>query len=170
MINKIIYIIKNPLNILKSIFYSLKFSNKKLYSVPILCTWNSKIKTNKKGKIIIGNRLNMGMRDTQISIAARLMKSPPLINIGKNGTFNIVGSFILYSGLSIIIDDNARIEIGNKTYLSFNSLIIAKESIKIGDNCAISWNVNIIDSDFHNIINNKDSYNEVEPITIGDRV
>ena len=50
---------------------------------------------------------------------------------------------------SIRVEKNAQLIIGNNTYISAKALIRVGKSIKIGNNCAISWNVTIMDSDFH---------------------
>lgn len=50
---------------------------------------------------------------------------------------------------SIRLEKNAQLIIGDNTYISAKALIRAAKSIKIGNNCAISWNVTIMDSDFH---------------------
>jgi acetyltransferase-like isoleucine patch superfamily enzyme len=45
----------------------------------------------------------------------------------------------------------AVIRIGNGTYLNRNSLIVANSLVDIGENCKISWDVIIMDSDQHEI-------------------
>jgi len=59
-----------------------------------------------------------------------------------------------------------KLEIGQRTYINPNTLIIANCDVKIGENCAISWNVQIIDDDFHSINNNRSK----DSIIIGDKV
>lgn len=42
--------------------------------------------------------------------------------------------------------------IGNGCSIWYNTVISARESIVIGDNCAISWNCTILDSDMHQML------------------
>jgi len=63
--------------------------------------------------------------------------------LGKNVNF--------FSGAQIKCFENSQISIGNDTYFSGPITIHSKDKITIGSNCSISWNVTIIDSDFHPI-------------------
>lgn len=54
-------------------------------------------------------------------------------------------------------DNKARIQIGNRCSIWYGTVISAKQSVVIGDNCAISWNCTIIDNDMHEIV-------ELEPV------
>ena len=53
---------------------------------------------------------------------------------------------------NIIVKDRAMLTIGNSTYFTSDSHIEVVNSIQIGDNCAISWGVTIIDDDHHELI------------------
>ncbi|MBN2686053.1 MAG: acyltransferase [Pontiellaceae bacterium] len=61
-------------------------------------------------------------------------------------------------------------EIGDNTYLSANALVRAEKHIKIGDNCAISWNVTIVDSDFHAFEVDGELVQRVKEVIIGNHV
>lgn len=61
---------------------------------------------------------------------------------------------------------SGKLEIGANTYVNPNTLIIANYNVCIGAGCAISWNVQIIDDDFHSI-NNRPCKS---PIVIGNHV
>ncbi|WP_202961173.1 acyltransferase [Candidatus Symbiobacter mobilis] len=64
-------------------------------------------------------------------------------------TLDLSGISIIGYGSSICIYENATLEIGNNTYIASNAVIKCKKKVKIGDECAVSWNVTILDSDFH---------------------
>jgi acetyltransferase-like isoleucine patch superfamily enzyme len=49
------------------------------------------------------------------------------------------------------VSRGARVSIGEGTFLSYGSQIIARESVTIGKRCALSWNVTILDSALHGI-------------------
>ncbi|MCD8397892.1 MAG: acyltransferase, partial [Lachnospiraceae bacterium] len=46
---------------------------------------------------------------------------------------------------------SGRLELGQDFMLNGDSTIIANKNIQIGNNCLISWNVQIMDTDFHPI-------------------
>ena len=73
----------------------------------------------------------------------------------------------LYKDVSFYLDsEHAKIEIGENTFINRRSELMCKESIIIGSNCAISWDVTIADTDYHTINGTKNT----EAITIGDNV
>lgn len=73
----------------------------------------------------------------------------------------------MYQGAGIYLDSPiARVRIGDGTYLNRRTEITCKESVTIGERCAISWDVLITDTDYHQL---GDTPN-IAPVTIGDRV
>lgn len=65
-----------------------------------------------------------------------------------------------------MLSKGAHVKIGNRTFINRCSSIFCKDTVYIGDRCAISWNVTIMDNDFHYIDANDNS----KPIYIGDDV
>lgn len=60
----------------------------------------------------------------------------------------------------------ARVSIGRSTFLNRRTEVIAAESVAIGDDCAISWDVVITDTDYHELHGSK----RTAPVVIGDHV
>lgn len=54
-------------------------------------------------------------------------------------------------GVNLTVGSGAKLAIGNKSYINDGSRISAQNSITIGQNCAISFGVTIIDDDGHGI-------------------
>lgn len=77
------------------------------------------------------------------------------------------GNCQFYSGVRLEIGPGAGIEIGNGTYINRNTLIVAEESVRIGRDCRISWDVIIMDSDQHPLHSDETGRGRV---TIGDNV
>lgn len=65
-----------------------------------------------------------------------------------------------------LLSMRAQVKIGNKTFINRCSNIFCKDMVHIGDRCAISWDVTIMDNDFHYIDANDNS----KPIFIGHNV
>ena len=56
----------------------------------------------------------------------------------------------LYRQVGIFLEDpSARVRIGSWTFINRRTEIVSKDSVWIGDNCAISWDVLITDTDGH---------------------
>jgi acetyltransferase-like isoleucine patch superfamily enzyme len=133
------------LSFIKTIYYNFKF---KMYRIPFLIAKNSIIKVHKDSKIHIANgRLEFGLDF--------LNRGKTSLKMGQNSQFNINGSACICNGCRITIEDGAKLVLGSDTFINENSRITAYTNILIGNGCWIAWDVNIIDTDFHNIIENE---------------
>jgi acetyltransferase-like isoleucine patch superfamily enzyme len=74
--------------------------------------------------------------------------------MGENSQLSIHGPACICNGCRITIEDGAKLILGSGTFINENSRITAYSEIRIGDNSWISWDVNIVDSDFHQIKEN----------------
>lgn len=80
------------------------------------------------------------------------------VNIGTNCVFR--------SGCKFEISENAVIKIGNNLKVNLNTTIYCTKEISIGNDCVISENVVIRDSDIHHI----EGKENTKPIIIGNHV
>ena len=88
----------------------------------------------------------------------------------NNSQLIIYGDCALGFHSSVRLEENAILEIGKDTYLSANSLIRVSKRVKIGNNCSISWNVTIMDSDFHDYKINDEFAKNIKDVSIGNNV
>ncbi|HTY73067.1 MAG TPA: acyltransferase [Actinomycetes bacterium] len=73
----------------------------------------------------------------------------------------------LHDDVRLFLDaPGASITIGADTYLNRRTEIMAKRSVQIGRGCAISWDVRILDTDYHSL----DGQSTTSPVRIGDHV
>lgn len=91
----------------------------------------------------------------------------PFPKIIQQGGYLSAGNCQFYSGVRLEIGKNASLEIGTGTYLNRNTLIVAEEHVRIGQNCKISWDVIIMDSDQHKLYPGAEYK---KPVTIEDDV
>jgi acetyltransferase-like isoleucine patch superfamily enzyme len=63
--------------------------------------------------------------------------------------------------------DEAVVTIGRMTFLNRRTEIMAKELVSIGDECAISWDVSISDTDYHQLGAGRP---DTSPVLIGNHV
>jgi acetyltransferase-like isoleucine patch superfamily enzyme len=66
--------------------------------------------------------------------------------------------------------EGAILEIGDGTFIYNDSSIFCKERVTIGSRCAISWNVNILDGNMHELTIDEVTWPKTVPVTIGDNV
>jgi acetyltransferase-like isoleucine patch superfamily enzyme len=92
------------------------------------------------------------------------------VHLGRHARLSVHGWAEVVRGTRILIDSHAHLEIGPGSYINYNSTVSCFEHIKIGANCAISWNTNLLDANTHELIINGDARPRSRPIVIGDNV
>lgn len=92
------------------------------------------------------------------------------ITLDENAQIFLNGEVMLYEGVNIRLTRNAKLSIGDHTYINRSSSIDCTLSVTIGDLCAISDNVQILDSDFHVVSTGNYTSVACQPITIGNHV
>jgi len=122
---------------------------------------NVKIKGIKN--IDINGRLNVGL-----SYVGFIHKSDKTY-INVNGKLKFKGNYSIGRGCRFDIGPNGVVSIGNGGYITANTTFIIMHKLTIGDNCAISWDCQFLDEDFHEILyEGKKSYEK--SIVIGNNV
>jgi acetyltransferase-like isoleucine patch superfamily enzyme len=88
----------------------------------------------------------------------------------KNGTVVLGTKVQLHRQVKLSAwgtDGPARIEIGDGTAIGDRTEIHAGNRVSIGTGCNISWDVNILDRDYHKLESDQEV---IAPVHIGDRV
>lgn len=111
-------------------------------------------------KIILEGRLEIGAK----SIINNGRTS--ILRMDKGSTLHIKGNVQLYYGIDLFMMEGASFEIGNGSYINRNAMLTIKESIKVGEGCAISHCLCLLDSDHHRI----NGVDQTNPIVIGNHV
>jgi acetyltransferase-like isoleucine patch superfamily enzyme len=97
-----------------------------------------------------------------------LVRGPVTVSTRFPDTALVLGKgVLLYQHVGFYLDaPGARIEIGTSTYINRRSEMCAKTLIRIGARCAVSWDVTITDTDYHQL----EGSSATAPVSIGDRV
>ena len=145
-------------NIIKSLFYSLKWKGIILigHKFDLNLKKGCKIIIHKKSKLYLG----VGITYSQHGC----------LDMYESSTLIIHGNVSIHKACKIMIGPNATLSIGTRTYINEHSRIQCREHIEIGERCVISWNVNILDTDEHKIYINNVEQPKTAPIKIGDHV
>ncbi len=94
-------------------------------------------------------------------------ESLPRITALSGGTIRLGSRVKFHRGCSIhLYTATARLTVGDNTYFNDGCRIFVFESVVIGKNCAIAWDVHFSDSDQHVL----DGKSHISPITLGDQV
>lgn len=159
-----------PSTIIKTIWYSLKYG-KKSFKIPIVASIVTKIKLKKGAEIIQEkDRLVLGFYFTTIGEVGQIKYDKTIIHLNRDSKLILKGQVNLGSGVRVIAGKNAKVTIGSNTAITANSKIFCKNEINIGNNCAISWDVTIMDTDFHSIVENGWEKEKESPVNIGNHV
>jgi acetyltransferase-like isoleucine patch superfamily enzyme len=92
----------------------------------------------------------------------------PKLARDRGGSLTIGRRSHLYPGVSIYLQSKtATVQIGEFSFLNRRAEITCQDSVIIGDECVISWDVSIMDTDLHRLAPEEPIS---APVRIGDRV
>lgn len=93
-----------------------------------------------------------------------------VIRVRPGACFHVGGRVAVQRGLRIVVD-SGRLSIGPGTNINgLGTKILVAESVTIGAGCTFSWDVQILDNDFHAMTVDGVQQPKVAPVVIGDRV
>ena len=137
--------------------------------LPILVTCRTRL-TNVKGKVNLNQSLKFGLIKMGFNgVALTSWRDWNVWNL--LGEMQVNGSVEFGTGSRLFIGKNGILRIGNNFLLTAKSDIICCKRVNFGDDCLLSWDVLIMDTDSHPIRNeNNEIINYDEPIVIGNNV
>ena len=170
-IKKVLKLLFCQLNLFKTVYFNFKyFPFNTAIRFPVLIYHRTSlnkvkgaIKLNvppKFGLVKIG-LLGLGFQDTRYSRTIWEV----------NGTVVVNGMTVIGRGSKISIAKNATLILGKRFTISGSSDIFCQKEIRFGDDCLLSWDILIMDTDFHKIANRYGVIvNTPLPINIGNHV
>ena len=90
-----------------------------------------------------GSRLSIG--------EDRLSPVPCRVLLRGNSRLSVRGKVVLMRGTKVVVTRGAHFEIGDQSYIHWNSTVTCFEHIAIRSDGAISWNTNIFDGNSHDL-------------------
>ena len=156
MKKRIQFILK--LNIIKSLYYSLRFGGRIFVG---------------KGKLFIDGSGKIEFTSPKSSLFVGVyttIDTPAVITIQNNATLIVGSSSMIHRGTKVVVHNGGVLSIGDSTYINENARIHCKKKISIGNNCAIAWNTNIVDTDLHTIHYTDNQKNNDAAVSIGNHV
>lgn len=124
-----------------------------------------------KGKVIISCPLKIGLVRIGFDTLGIVDRKNDRAIWENTGTIEFRGNCILGSSMKICTLERGYITIGKRVKFTGMSTLISEKNIELGDNCLISWNVQLMDTDFHEIYDyNGVRINHPKQIKIGNHV
>ena len=146
----------HKISLIQTLYYQRKFR------CNIFVGKDTEFHLDKNSKIIVNGNLFIGVDYN--------FPQKTIIEIGENGKLIVEGPVSINRGCKIVIEPNAQLKIGKNSSIGENSKVKCCEKIVIGENCILSWNVNLIDSDVHHIISEDKVLDNTEELIIKDKV
>jgi acetyltransferase-like isoleucine patch superfamily enzyme len=122
----------------------------------------TKLTMSKNAQIINNGYLKLGLDNHFLPST-----QPCRLTMAENSKLVINGTVNIAKGAFIEVQKNANLELNDNVPINANVLIVATNSIKIGERTGIGWDVEICDTAFHQI---GDDPNITAPIQIGSHV
>jgi acetyltransferase-like isoleucine patch superfamily enzyme len=89
---------------------------------------------------------------------------------GEDSVLTLGDGVLIGLGVQLAVAAGGRLSIGAGTFINPNSYVLCAERITIGRDCAISWDVQILDFDAHEVGADGVFRSQAAPVRIGDHV
>lgn len=159
------------LNIVKTLYVNFYyFPFKTALKFPIFIYGNVKL-SQIAGKITVNTPVRSGL----LTIGKQNIGTLDYKHVRSiwevRGEVILDGKVSLGSGSRISVASDAVLRFGDNFSISGNSSLVCQKDISFGNDCLLSWDILIMDSDFHKILNMQgETVNAPSPIRIGNHV
>lgn len=160
-------------NIFSTIYINfITFSLDKAILFPILIFGRVNIKNARKGKLVFDCPLKTGILQIGKHGLGFLDKYNCLTKWNIAGTLHISGKTRIGQGCCVEVGENATMTLGRDFNVTGRSVILCSNRITFGDGCLLSWDLLIMDKDWHSVISTVDGgmLNFSKPINVGNHV
>jgi acetyltransferase-like isoleucine patch superfamily enzyme len=158
--------LREPIKLINSLRLSTAATGARLRDMPVVAAAHCRLERHRTARLEITGRLFLGTFEPAVGrIAAHAASTQ--IRLGESAVMRCDGIVQLGPGVRVTVGPRARLVIGDGTYVTCDSLIIAASSVRIGAACAISWGVQILDTNFHKPAGDPTG---AEAVEIGDHV
>jgi acetyltransferase-like isoleucine patch superfamily enzyme len=143
-------------SIFRSLYLSLRFGSK------IIIMRGTRLRLDRGARI----RVPRGCR---LVIGNHVAGAPASLDMRRNARLTVHGQgrVTISCGARILIMKDALLEVGSETTIHYNATITCVDHISIAPFCAISWNVNILDGNMHELIVDGVPRPRSRPVTLG---
>lgn len=153
----------------RTIYFNIRWFGIRGFRLPVAVSPNCWPKV--KGRIILPKRVVPFMLKIGYGDVGTFDKRNKTIFVVK-GKLVLKGKASLGHGSALFIADTGEVIFGQNVQFTAEVKIDSHKAITFGDDCLVSWDVLIMDTDHHDILNNLTSLivNKPEPIHIGNEV
>lgn len=136
--------------------------------------------------VLVSHRMSIFNFGGTVELTCPARPGTVLLGFGANGAFDFrrsrsvwqnAGAVVfegparLGNGFKLSVASSGTVRFGSEFVLSAESQIVCRDRITFGHGCLISWDVLMLDGDFHPLIGEDGTASEIQaPIALGDRV
>mgnify|MGYP005868018019 FL=1 len=146
------------------------FPFKKAMKLPVWLTHRVRLKSLKGEVILQSEKIRRGM----ITIGYQHVS---INDINEYSLWNVQGKVVFRgragfgAGAKIAVGRGATLTFGDQFLMTARSELVCFKEISFGDNCLLSWNILVMNTDAHPVYDKEGNHiNHDQPITIGNKV
>lgn len=143
--------LRDPGKVLNSIYLSGRFGRTATGAFPIVASSTSRLHAHRTARLSIHGRLYLGCFTPVVGDIVDRRTDRTIVRLAESAELTCLGTANLGPGVRLTIGRGAKFSIGDGSYVTCNALIVCATSIEIGKACAISWGVQIHDTNFHQL-------------------
>lgn len=145
------------ISVLRSLYLSARFGGR------IIILRGTRLRLERGARIYVprGCRLLVGK--------SHVAGGPASLHLMRNASLTVHGQgrATISRGARLLVMKDARLEIGGETTINYSTAITCRQRISIAQFCAISWNVNILDGNLHELVVDGMPRPRARPVTLG---
>ncbi len=159
------------ISIIKTAYFNFKYlSFNDAVKFPVLISRKVYLKAT-KGSITINHPLEFGLIKIGFGDVGIFDKKRNRSIWQNLGIVNFSGKANIGHGSKISVGQSGVLSLGNNFMITAETAIAAHLSISFGDDCLLSWDTLVMDTDFHSIKNElNEQINSPAPIKVGNNV
>ncbi len=156
---------------LRSLISSLRFFPRRFWKFPIIRNYSVRVHRERGAVLDTDGRIIFTALPHMVeAYSAKLAGSRSIITLMGGSRLFIGNGTVIGPGARFNIGPGANVSIGGRCLLNESCTVYCREQLTIGDDCAISWGVRIMDTDFHVLVKDGVRMSESAPVSIGDHV
>lgn len=160
----------HPLSLLKSYWLCLRHFPKRIRERPIVAMHNAVVRRIGNARLDVEKRVNIGFFFTRLGETGQTRYDRTILRLAPDSHLSLKGTVMLGPGVRVLLGTGAQCEIGDGTFITANTTLFCSHKITIGSQCAISWGVQILDTDYHTLIVDGAERPSTGEVIVGNRV
>jgi hypothetical protein len=167
-----------PGTLLGSALASWRYDRSTTLRFPVRASARSRVRRHRTSDMDLGGHLYLGhWPDASTATggpssrtAGPVVDARTVLDLHAGSRFTTGGWVVVGGGSEVVVGTGASVHLGGGCILNAHVRIIAMNAVHVGNDCAISWGVQLLDDDLHRLTIAGKARPHGAPIHLGDRV